>query len=421
MKQNKKIMKAEKIQTGKIAKIMNKQVEIWTKNEMINCAIPKSLMGKNVLGVGDQVEIGFFSHQECQLLQALPRTTALYRGNRRSKGDSILIAANVQCLLAVVTAEYLLHQAGFIEQAIIAAKRAGIQIGVMIQKWDFISREQQNQLSSQLELYKRTTNFIFHEITPDLIQILTGKSTVIVGDRGCGKTSFLQKVLDGSNSFQQPSTTSSTTLYAAPDGTTLIDTPGFRDFALLEISSQEREAVFPEITAFQQGCEFHNCTHTHEPGCQVIQAIRENKVKKERYQAYQKMAGMGCTIPKASKKDYRNAPCTESFTCKVCGELIIPEGAGTQHRNHCPHCLSSIHLDDKPGDRSSLCKGIMDPVGVWVRKDGEWAIIHRCRLCGSLSSNRIAADDNPIKLMSIALKPLSSPPFPLEQLENMIK
>ena len=63
----------------------------------------------------------------------------------------------------------------------------------------------------------------------------------------------------------------------------------------------------------------------------------------------------------------------------------------------------------------------MDPIGVWVRKNGEWAIIHRCRLCGSLSSNRIAADDNPVKLMSIALKPLSSPPFPLEQLENMIK
>ena len=61
----------------------------------------------------------------------------------------------------------------------------------------------------------------------------------------------------------------------------------------------------------------------------------------------------------------------------------------------------------------------MEPIAVWVRKNGEWAIIHRCRICGALSSNRIAADDNPMKLMSIAMKPLANPPFPLERIEEM--
>lgn len=61
----------------------------------------------------------------------------------------------------------------------------------------------------------------------------------------------------------------------------------------------------------------------------------------------------------------------------------------------------------------------MDPIGVWVRKNGEWAIIHRCRRCGHLSSNRVAADDNPMILMSIAMRPLSRPPFPLEKLEEL--
>lgn len=50
---------------------------------------------------------------------------------------------------------------------------------------------------------------------------------------------------------------------------------------------------------------------------------------------------------------------------------------------------------------------------------GEWAVIHRCRRCGALSSNRVAADDNPMKLMSIAMKPLGQPPFPLERIEEM--
>ena len=63
-----------------------------------------------------------------------------------------------------------------------------------------------------------------------------------------------------------------------------------------------------------------------------------------------------------------------------------------------------------------MCEGVMEPISVWVRKSREWAIVHRCKRCGHLSSNRIAADDNPVKLMSIAVKPLAGPPFPLEGL-----
>ena len=122
---------------------------------------------------------------------------------------------------------------------------------------------------------------------------------------------------------------------------------------------------------------------------------------------------------KYEKGYYKNHPCQESFTCKSCGRLVTPGGAGSGHRNHCPNCLSSLHVDIEPGDRASDCGGLMEPVAVWVRKSGEWAIIHRCRRCGALSSNRVAADDNPIKLMSIAMKPLGSPPFPLEYIQEM--
>lgn len=122
---------------------------------------------------------------------------------------------------------------------------------------------------------------------------------------------------------------------------------------------------------------------------------------------------------KYEKGYYKNHPCNDSFTCKVCSRLVTSGGAGSSHRNHCPNCLASLHLDEEPGDRASDCGGIMDAVGVWVRKNGEWAVIHRCRRCGKLSSNRVAADDNPMKLMSIALKPLCSPPFPLEKIEEM--
>lgn len=122
---------------------------------------------------------------------------------------------------------------------------------------------------------------------------------------------------------------------------------------------------------------------------------------------------------KYTKGYYKNHACNDTFTCKVCDRLITPEGAGSEHRNHCNNCLSSLHVDNEPGDRESSCSGIMEPIGVWVRKNGEWAVIHRCKRCGKLSSNRSAADDNPMKLMSIALKPLCEPPFPLERIEEM--
>lgn len=110
----------------------------------------------------------------------------------------------------------------------------------------------------------------------------------------------------------------------------------------------------------------------------------------------------------------------EAFFCRSCGKPVpLPEG-GTTQRNHCPHCLTSLHLDDTPGDRSAGCGGLMEPIGVWVRRGGEWALLHRCRKCGVIHSNRIAGDDSPLKLLSLAVKPLASPPFPLERLNDMI-
>ena len=100
---------------------------------------------------------------------------------------------------------------------------------------------------------------------------------------------------------------------------------------------------------------------------------------------------------------YKTHPCHDTFTCRVCGRLVVPEAAGSGHRNHCPNCLSSLHVDEEPGDRASDCGGVMD----------------RCHRCGKLSSNRAAADDNPMKLMSVALRPLAEPPFPLEHIQKL--
>jgi hypothetical protein len=102
------------------------------------------------------------------------------------------------------------------------------------------------------------------------------------------------------------------------------------------------------------------------------------------------------------------------------GGLDVPADApGTAHRNHCPNCLWSRHVDDVPGDRAADCGSSMEPVAICVQRDGEWALVHRCAGCRTLHVNRIAGDDNPLMLMRLAVRPLAQAPFPLEWLGRL--
>lgn len=99
------------------------------------------------------------------------------------------------------------------------------------------------------------------------------------------------------------------------------------------------------------------------------------------------------------------------FTCKHCGRYVSARTAisGVVNRNHCPYCLHSRHVDlFKPGDRLCACKGVMAPVGLTVKRsrdkyarglNGELMLVHRCTACGTLSINRIAADDDTLKIL----------------------
>jgi hypothetical protein len=105
---------------------------------------------------------------------------------------------------------------------------------------------------------------------------------------------------------------------------------------------------------------------------------------------------------------------TGSFRCGHCKLDVPEEAAGTAHRNHCPNCLWSRHLDDSPGDRASECGSLMEPIGITVRGGGEWVLVHRCTGCDEIHLNRTAGDDNPLMLLQLAVKPLAQPPFPME-------
>ena len=75
-------------------------------------------------------------------------------------------------------------------------------------------------------------------------------------------------------------------------------------------------------------------------------------------------------------------------------------------------------MDLTTGDRRCGCRGQMEPIAVWVRRKDEWSIVHRCTKCGAMRTNRIAGDDNELALLSLAVRPLAAPPFPLDRLSD---
>ena len=113
-----------------------------------------------------------------------------------------------------------------------------------------------------------------------------------------------------------------------------------------------------------------------------------------------------------SRSDRKYINENNAFICEKCGRSVAAALSGTLNRNHCPECLWSRHVDLRTGDRMSVCRGMMEPIGIWVKTDGEWALIHRCVKCGFIRSNRIAGDDNHTWLMHLAVKPVKMFPFP---------
>ena len=400
---------------------------------------------------GDFVMLDWQENGESRILKTLPRNTFFSRLDPSSSGHGEqAIASNFDYVFILQSLDRDFNERR-LERYLALAWQSGAVPVVLLTKADKAGNYSTNlriaeQIAIGVDVYaiSAKTGYGMDQLTKYLSP---GKTIVFLGSSGVGKSSLINalagEVIMATASVRKKDnrgrhTTSRRQLILLESGVMVIDTPGMREIGMFGVSSG-LEKSFADVESFFGQCKFRNCRHQSEPGCAVKAAIRSGELSRDHWESYLRLnAEARFADNKAeylrkkdqlykdfaryhrhgSRENYRNAACTASFICKVCGTPANPEGAGSKHRNHCPHCLSSIHADNKPGDRASLCKGIMEPIGVWVRKDGEWAIIHRCSSCGELRSNRIAADDNSDLLMSIARKPLSSPPSPLWQIDR---
>lgn len=239
--------------------------------------------------VGDRVLV------EAELLERLPRNTELRR--RDARGGIHLVAANLDVLGIVVAP---MSPAGFIDRAIVAARAAGMDPFVVINKCDLA---QAQPLAAALKSTYAGVVPVFalsaargEGLDPLRAFLREGHRGAFVGTTGVGKSSLLNalcpeidlKVGEVSDykSLGRHTTTVST-LHALPGGGELVDTPGFRDFGLVDISSREIAAYFPGFEALEEhGCRFNDCRHRQEPGCAVTALVEAGGLCAERYQIY---------------------------------------------------------------------------------------------------------------------------------------
>lgn len=412
---------------------------------------------ENFPTTGDFVLINFNANGDSLIMKTLPRKSFFSRRDPTPGRGEQAVAANFDYVFIMQSLNCDFNPKR-LERYLTLAWQSGALPVVVLTKADLVGNS-----SGQIRETKRIAAGAFvYAISAKtgfgidaLSEFLKPRKTIVfLGSSGVGKSSLVNalagKEIMATNEIRENDsrgrhTTTHRQLIKLQSGVMIIDTPGMRELGMVgSASAMPRHGtglgeVFGDVEQYLGKCKFSDCKHQSEPGCAIRAAIAAGELSPQRWESYLALkeeahwsddkAGKYQTNRKRSKEiarfqkqiqkpDYRHTACPETFACKACGALVVPDGAGSQHRNHCPSCLCSVHVDNKPGDRTSLCGGIMDPIGVWVRKNGEWAIIHRCRSCGALHSNRVAADDNPALLLSIAVKPLAEPPFPLGRLEQ---
>jgi ribosome biogenesis GTPase len=235
-----------------------------------------------------------------EVLERLERRTELRR--RDAMKGVHLVGANLD-VLGIVVSAIPLPPAGFIDRAIVAARAADLDPFLLVNKCDLESAG--DSITALTALYEKSVAVFPLSATtgiglaPLREFLAAGHRGAFVGTTGVGKSSLLNAIcpdidlkVGGLNqlNYKGCNTTTVSTLHALPDGGELIDTPGFQDFGLVDISVQELSTYYPGFEKTHEvSCRFRNCRHRSEPGCAVLDLVASGEISQERYATYQEL------------------------------------------------------------------------------------------------------------------------------------
>ena len=265
----------------------------------------KGIRSTNPVAVGDVVTITPGADGRTAFIDGIEdrRNYIIRRASNLSK-QSHIIAANVDMAALVVTIAHPETSTTFIDRFLASAEAYRVPVLIIFNKTDLYNAEEMRELDDVMTLYRN----IGYKCLPcsaekgngidELRAELQGKTTLLSGNSGVGKSTLLNLLVPDADaktaeiSVAHDSgmhTTTFSQMYFLPQGGTLIDTPGIKGFGTFDIEREEVSHYFREIFRVSDDCRFGNCTHTHEPGCAVLQAVAEGRVAESRYISYLSM------------------------------------------------------------------------------------------------------------------------------------
>jgi len=288
------------LESARVVAVARTRATLAAPGETLETALVPGLE----LAVGDRVGFERLAGGLVRVRTREPRTSVFARPDPSRPGERLVLAANVELVLAVVAARAPRWKPGFVDRVWLSASEGGAACALVVNKLDLVTAEEQAELERELAPYRELGLKVVRVSAAsgagleELRELLRGRISVFVGPSGVGKSS-LQNELDPNGARATGAvresdgkgrhTTTASEWRPLADGTVLIDTPGVRQFGLAALEARELAAAFPEFAGPAARCRFRDCSHLVEPACGVQAALAAGTLDRRRFASYSRL------------------------------------------------------------------------------------------------------------------------------------